>query len=302
MSHDLVEHRLSEKGSRRTFLKIAAAAAATTAASGCGDLVPSFDDFFQKHYRELGPEDKQRIFARLEERIEQKSGVEVNIGDPPPIPGVKFVYALDLSLCNGNRRCVEACARENNLPDDIRYIRVLEMDAGTFDVEHGDHYYDPPAVPRKGKFYLPVQCQQCENPPCVKACPTSATWKEADGIVVVDYDWCIGCRYCEAACPYFARRFNFSEPQIAPLKLNPDQAYLSNRVRPVGVVEKCTYCLQRTRNGRYPACLEACPTGARKFGDINDPNSEVRKILETKRVFVLKEELGTRPQFFYFFS
>lgn len=297
----LVEHRLNESGSRRTFLKLAAATAtAATAASGCGEM--SFDEFFQKHYQQLTDEDKKRVFARIEREVEEKTGVEVHVGDPRPIPGVKFVYALDLSLCNGNRRCVEACARENNLPDDIRYIRVLEMKGGTLDVEHGDAYYDPPTVPTKGKYYLPVQCQQCENPPCVKACPTSATWKESDGIVVVDYNWCIGCRYCQAACPYFARRFNFSEPTVRPDRINPTQGYLSNRIRPVGVVEKCTYCLQRTRNGRYPACLEACPTGARKFGDINDPSSEVRRILETKRVYVLKEELGTVPQFFYFFG
>ncbi len=302
-AESLVEHRVNEQGTRRTFLKLAgAAAAASVASTGCDNLVHSFDEFFQKHYRELTPDDKKKVFQRIEHEIHERTGVEVNIGDPPPIPGVKFVYALDLSLCNGNRRCVEACARENNLPDDIRYIQVLEMKAGTLDLEHGNAYYDHPTVPAKEKYYLPVQCQQCENPPCVKACPTSATWKEDDGIVVVDYNWCIGCRYCQAACPYFARRFNFKEPAIRPDRMNPNQAYLSNRPRLVGVVEKCTFCLQRTRNGRYPACLEACPTGARKFGNINDPNSEVRRIMETKRVYVLKEELGTMPQFFYFFS
>ena len=188
------------------------------------------------------------------------------------------------------------------MPDDIRYIRVLEMESGTFDMEHADPFYEHEHVPKRGKYYLPVQCQQCENPPCVKACPVRATWAEPDGIVVVDYNWCIGCRYCQAACPYFARRFNWDAPAIAPDHINPNQGYLSNRIRPMGVVEKCTFCLQRTRNGRYPACLEACPTGARKFGNMKDPNGEIRHILETKRVYVLKEELGTLPRFFYFFG
>jgi molybdopterin-containing oxidoreductase family iron-sulfur binding subunit len=136
----------------------------------------------------------------------------------------------------------------------------------------------------------------------VKACPVEATWKEPDGIVVVDYNWCIGCRFCVVACPYFARRFNFAAPNVSPDRINPDQGYLSNRPRFKGVVEKCTFCLHRTRKGRMPACLEACPTGARKFGNLNDPNSEIRKIIETKRVFVLKEDLATLPRFYYFFS
>jgi molybdopterin-containing oxidoreductase family iron-sulfur binding subunit len=168
-------------------------------------------------------------------------------------------------------------------------------------MERGNATYDHP-VPAPGKFYMPVQCQQCDNPPCVAVCPVEATWKESDGIVVVDYDWCIGCRYCQAACPYHARRFNWRKPQIPADEINPRQSYLSNRIRPQGVMEKCTFCLHRTREGRLPACLEACPTGARVFGNLLDPSSEIRWVLRNKRVFVLKEELGTRPSFFYFFD
>ena len=175
------------------------------------------------------------------------------------------------------------------------------MQKGSINLEHGDANYDHP-VPQKDKYYMPVQCQQCDNPPCVNVCPVEATWKEDDGIVVVDYNWCIGCRYCEAACPYHARRFNWAKPQIAAEQINADQAYLSNRIRPQGVVEKCTFCLHRTREGRMPACLEACPTGSRVFGNLLDPDSEIRWVLENKRVFVLKEDLGTKPNFFYFFD
>jgi molybdopterin-containing oxidoreductase family iron-sulfur binding subunit len=299
----LVNQRLEEPGTRRDILRGGIAAALGLAiAPGC--TTSEVEEFFQKHYRELKDDEKKKIFARLEEKTRRRTGVTVHISDPQPLEGVHFAYALNLTHCNGNRRCVEACARENNLPDDpqMRYIRVVELDNGSQHLEKGTTAYNPEKVPQPGKFYLPVQCHQCDNPPCVKACPTKATWKEPDGIVVVDYNWCIGCRYCQAACPYHARRFNWVEPEIEPERVNPDQGYLSNRIRPVGVVEKCTFCLHRTRNGRYPACYEACPTGARKFGNLADPHSEVRHIVENKRVWILKEELGTEPRFFYFYG
>jgi Fe-S-cluster-containing dehydrogenase component len=157
-------------------------------------------------------------------------------------------------------------------------------------------------VPRPGHFYVPIGCQQCENPPCVKVCPVKATWKDPDGIVVIDYDWCIGCRYCMAACPYGARHFNWSEPELPTEDFNPKMHYLGNRPRPRGVVEKCTFCIQRTRKGLYPVCVEICPVGARKFGNLLDPQSEIRQIMERKRVLILKNELNTRPKFFYFYG
>jgi Fe-S-cluster-containing dehydrogenase component len=263
----------------------------------------SADEFLQRHYRELDRDDKQELIARLTEETARKYGAKVTIRDLEPREDVQFAYALNLSICIGCRRCAEACHEENN--HDRRthqsYIRVLEMEQGSFDLEKGTVHYEHP-VPADGKFYMPVQCQQCENPPCTKVCPVEATWQEKDGIVVVDYNWCIGCRYCEAACPYHARRFNWTAPEIPADEINPDQGLLSNRIRPQGVVEKCTFCLHRTREGRLPACLEACPTGARVFGNVLDERSEIRWVLENKRVFVLKEELGTKPRFYYFFD
>ena len=287
---------------RRSFIQGLAAvgtAAATTTATGC-----DWDKLFQKHYKELSASDKQRIFARIAAEQSERYGRTVKVEDPPPIEGVKFAFAISLSMCNGNRRCVEACVKENNQSRNpaIQYIKVIELDRGTLDLEKGDQYYEGAEVPREGKVYLPMQCNQCDNPPCVKACPTQATWKEKDGIVVIDYDWCIGCRYCMAACPYEARRFNFHEPSIPAPELNPNQGYLSNRPRPRGVVEKCHFCLHRKRRGDYPACLEACPTGARKFGNILDPESEVAAIVREKRTFVLKEELNTVPSLYYYFD
>ncbi len=263
----------------------------------------SKEAFLQKHYKELTPEEMDAVLRRLEEETERGYGRKVDIRDVPPMEGVVFGYALNLSVCIGCRRCAEACHQENNHDrrSNNSYIRVLEMEQGSMDMERGTAVYDHP-VPAPGKFYMPVQCQQCENAPCVKVCPVQATWSEPDGIVVVDYNWCIGCRYCEAACPYHARRFNWTRPEVPAEEINPVQAYLSNRIRPQGVVEKCTFCLHRTREGRLPACLEACPTGARVFGNLLDPESEIRWVLANKRVFVLKEELGTRPRFFYFFD
>ncbi len=164
--------------------------------------------------------------------------------------------------------------KENNTSRDpaIQYIRVLEMEKGSIDPEKSDHYFNPETVPQKNKYYMPVQCQQCKKAPCTKVCPVKATWKEPDGIVVVDYNWCIGCRYCEAACPYWARRFNFSTPSVPGEEITLDMAYLGNRIRPRGVIEKCTFCLRRVRQGLYPACLEVCPTGSRVFGNVADPD------------------------------
>jgi molybdopterin-containing oxidoreductase family iron-sulfur binding subunit len=294
---------------RRTALKGAGATLGATAfAHAMAPLTEwaqdmSLDEFLQRHYKELTPEDMKAVIQRLEEETQREYGADVTIQDLPPQEGVSFGYALNLSVCIGCRKCAEACHQENN--HDRRtgnsYIRVLEMEQGSLDMEKGTADYTH-AVPAPGKYYLPVQCQQCDNAPCVKVCPVQATWKERDGVVVVDYNWCIGCRYCEAACPYHARRFNWTRPEIPAEEINPDQGYLSNRIRPQGVVEKCTFCLHRTRAGRLPACLEACPTGARVFGNLLDPKSPIRWVLENKRVFVLKEELGTRPRFFYFFD
>ena len=294
---------------RRTVVKgLGAAAGAAALAGALSPLSKVMDrltpaEFLQKHYKELTPQDKQDVIARLENEAEENNGAEVTIEDHPPMPGTKFVYAINLSVCNGNGKCVEACHKENNhdRASNQSYIRVLEMPTGTMDMEQGNTTYEH-TVPADGKFYLPVQCQQCDNPPCVNVCPVEATWKQDDGIVVVDYNWCIGCRYCEAACPYHARRFNWTKPSIPKEEVNPEQSYLSNRIRPQGVMEKCTFCLHRTREGRLPACLEACPTGARVFGNLLDPESEIRWVLENKRVFVLKEDLGTKPNFFYFFD
>ena len=281
--------------SRREFASCAAAAAAGWLMTACGP----------KRLVEI-PRDRLKSQLRdLEREYSRTFGTAVTVADTPAIPDVLFAYALDISRCIGCRQCVYACVEENNQSRDpqVHWITVLQMDKDKgVDFSHADPYYQPKEVPEDGHFYVPVACQQCRNAPCTKVCPTGATWTEPDGIVVVDYDWCIGCRYCMAACPYGARHFNWGEPTIPAGQLNPKTHVLGNRPRPKGVVEKCTFCIQRTRNGRYPACVEVCPVGARKFGNLLDPESEIRYIIEHKRVMVLKEDLNTLPKFFYFYA
>jgi Fe-S-cluster-containing dehydrogenase component len=285
----------TEPMTRRMFQTCATAGAAGWIMTACGP----------KRLYDV-PKDKLRAsIAELERQARERTGVDVKVSDAQAIPGVEFAYALDLSRCLGCRRCVYACVEENNQSRDpqLQWIRVLSMDKEKgVDLAHADPYYQPETVPEDGHFYMPVACQQCRDAPCTKVCPTGATWTEKDGIVVIDYDWCIGCRYCMAACPYGARHFNWTEPSLPKGEVNPNTHYLGNRPRPKGVVEKCTFCIQRTREGRYPACVEVCPAGARKFGNLLDPASEIRYIIEHKRVLVLKAELNTAPRFFYFYA
>jgi molybdopterin-containing oxidoreductase family iron-sulfur binding subunit len=280
---------------RRKFTSCAAAAAAGWVLTACGP----------RRLHDVPRDRLKEALADLERRYAERHGTRVEVSDAPPLPGVEFAYALDLSRCIGCRRCVYACVAENNQSRDpqVHWIRVLSMEKESgISFHDADAYYEPDEVPQEGHFYVPVACQQCRNPPCTKTCPTGATWTEPDGIVVIDYDWCIGCRCCMAACPYGARHFNWREPSIPKGELNPKTHYLGNRPRPRGVVEKCTFCIQRTRAGRYPACVEVCPVGARKFGNLLDPDSEIRYIIEHKRVLVLKEDLNTMPKFFYFYA
>ena len=135
----------------------------------------------------------------------------------------------------------------------------------------------------------------------MKVCPVHATWQEPDGIVVVDYNWCIGCRYCIAACPYKGRVFNWAEPNIPKEEINPSVHYLGNRPRMKCAVDKCTFCVQRVRSGRYPACVEVCPTQTRIFGDLKNPmpDDPLQKFYQNNLVVSLKPHLGTEPRVLY---
>jgi molybdopterin-containing oxidoreductase family iron-sulfur binding subunit len=309
-----VDTLLQKTVGRRKALTILATGAAigAQALAACSPKLPVSDDeravkleawreYIKGNYRTMTEDERAATIARLEHAAHVKRGLDVTIQSTGAQPGVEFGYAFNISKCQGYRSCVEACINENNLDRsaDTQYIRIFEMKDGEVNLDEADVSFEHD-VPAEGHFYLGTQCFQCADPPCVKVCPVGATWQEPDGITVIDYDWCIGCRYCMAACPYGARRFNWSEPVIPKGDVNPNQHYLGNRARKTGVVEKCTYCIHRTRNGQLPACAEACPTGARVFGNLLDPNSEVRWVLANKKVFRLKEDLKTEPRFWYF--
>ena len=326
----------SEVDSRRDFLKTSAAsilgAAALMTQSDDAQANIEWAEHFQGNYRLMTEQEKAESRARLEKRYSAEYGKEVTVDGTPAKEGVLLGYALNIRKCIGCRRCVKACVEENNQSrgqktgETIEWIQVMKMARGEFSKEkmnegypeglgiqvggnayspagvvlEGEYFYEPKAVPEKESTYMPIACMQCEKPPCVKVCPVRTTYREPDGVVVIDYNWCIGCRMCANACPYWARKFNWRNPQLPPDKINPKTHYLSNRPREKGVMEKCTFCLQRTRKGENPACHAACPTGARVFGNLLDPKSEIRYVLQNKRVFRLKEDLNTQPKFWYY--
>lgn len=260
-----------------------------------------WEEYFQGNYKLMTDEEREATVKRIERQYELKKGSRIEVSSKGAVKDVLYGYAFNISKCQGYMDCVNACVEENNQDraSEMQYIRIHEMKNGSLNFDQADdNFYHE--VPAAGHFYLGTQCFHCQNPPCVEVCPVQATWLEPDGIVVVDYDWCIGCRYCMAACPYDGRRFNWATPQVPEEEVNKDQHYLGNRLRKKGVMEKCTFCIQRSRDGQNPACVEACPTGARIFGNLLDPKSTIRWVLENKKVFRLKEDLGTEPKFWYF--
>ena len=308
-SHSVLDKQVGRRGALGMLFGGAAAGASAVKAQASvlseesekEQKLLEWEEYFKGNFRLMSAEEKAQTVERLTSLARIKSGRNVHIKASDANEGVLYGYAFNISKCKGYRECVKACVQENNLDrnTEMQYIRIFEMKNGEMNLEEGDTEFHH-QVPAAGHFYIGTQCFQCADPPCTKVCPVGATWHEPDGITVVDYDWCIGCRYCQAACPYWARRFNCSEPEVPAEEVNPNQHYLGNRARKKGVMEKCTFCIQRSREGRLPACAEACPTGARIFGNLLDPNSDIRYVLAHKKVFRLKEDLGTEPKFWYF--
>ncbi len=191
------------------------------------------------------------------------------------------------------KKVIEACHRTHNVPDfgnpkdEIKWIWT-----DTFEHTFPGQETDYMAETMKHKPFL-MLCNHCEKPPCVRVCPTKATFKRPDGIVMMDYHRCIGCRFCMAACPFGARSFNWKDPRPALKHVNAEYP-----TRTKGVVEKCNFCADRIDAGLLPACVEASK-GAMLFGDLNDPDSEVRKALGANYAIRRKNELGTRPSVYY---
>jgi len=211
---------------------------------------------------------------------------------------VRWGFLVDTRNCVGCGFCVRACKIENEIPYDAHVSRTwVERYVVTKD---GRTLIDSPNAARVGfttaridqnaagmaevkdgeiakAFFVPKLCNQCDNPPCVQVCPVGATYQAADGVVLVDREWCIGCGYCVMGCPYGVRFFH-----------------------PVhNVAEKCNFCYHRLKKGMKTACVDACPFGARRIGNLLDPSDPVTQVITTERVAVLKEEYGTKPQVFY---
>lgn len=215
-----------------------------------------------------------------------------------PLTAQRWAMVIDLQKCldhDNIKDCAEACHRVHNVPhfdnpkDEIKWIWEESFEH-TFHEQNHEHIDE-----QLHDMHLPVMCNHCDNPPCVRVCPTQATWRrESDGIVMMDWHRCIGCRYCVVACPYGSRSFNWREPRPNIEKIDAD---FPTRMR--GVVEKCTFCEERLAKGLMPACVDAAKNKALVFGDLEDPESEVRELLRTRFSIRRKPGLGTQPEVYY---
>jgi molybdopterin-containing oxidoreductase family iron-sulfur binding subunit len=208
----------------------------------------------------------------------------------------RWAMAIDFQKCRwdqGCNQCVQACKQAHNIPDipekahEIKWI-WKEQYSSVFPQQ--SQFVDPGITSHP----LMLLCNHCSNPPCVRVCPTEATWKREDGIVMMDWHRCIGCRYCIAACPYDSRSFNFVEPRPDVVNINPA---FPTRTR--GVVEKCNFCEERLAEGLSAACAEACLEHALIFGDLNNPASAIRTALSSRYALQRLPELGTGPAVYY---
>ncbi len=254
--------------------------------------VPTFD---------VSPQGDEDILVRMQRDLVRALS--------KPIDQRRWGMVIDTRKCVACMSCTVACVMENKLPPGVVYRPVIDTEIGTY-----------PNVTRQ---FLPRPCMQCDNPPCVSVCPVNATWKRPDGIIEIDYDACIGCRYCITACPYQARTFDFGENWTedaatgAPAALalsagtqyetEPSFEYSQTWARdngpiptsPVGNARKCHFCAHRLVDGLLPQCVTTCIGRATIFGDLNDPDSLVSELAASANAVRLKGDLGTEPKVFY---
>jgi molybdopterin-containing oxidoreductase family iron-sulfur binding subunit len=227
------------------------------------------------------------------------SGNDLLAATPAGADGQKrLAMAIDVRLCRDQQnctKCVDACHLYHNVPeidDPKEEIKWIWKDSFHHAFHEQDHRFLEEELQHSSVLLL---CNHCDEPPCTQVCPTQATWKRAsDGIVMMDWHRCIGCRYCVVACPYGSRSFNWSDPRQYLKDIDP---VFPTRMK--GVVEKCTFCDERLARGQMPACVEACTPGAMFFGDLNESGTEIRKILRDRFTIRRKPGLGTEPQVYY---
>lgn len=212
---------------------------------------------------------------------------------------------IDLDKCIGCQTCAVSCKQHNAIAPKAWWNRVATIGADVHQT----------AVENNGSLrmdFLPLSCQHCENPACEKVCPTGATYTTDDGTVLIDFERCIGCRYCFAACPYGVRQFNWEDSKKLKedyvdnsygypfdVREGDEKRLVYTQDRPLGVTEKCTFCAQYTSQGLDPTCVRACPQKARVYGDLDDPDSQISKVIASKQVIRFGEEYGTRPKVYY---
>jgi molybdopterin-containing oxidoreductase family iron-sulfur binding subunit len=218
---------------------------------------------------------------------------------PGGLSASKWGMVVDMKKClkeEGCKDCIHACHETHNVPnvgDPIEEVKWIWKEAYEDVFPTQAHPYTQERLRDKPVLVL---CNHCESPPCVRVCPTQATWKrQGDGVVMMDQHRCIGCRYCIVACPYGSRSFNWSDPR-RHLESDPNPNFPT---RAKGVVEKCNFCAERLVKGLKPACVEVCPAGALLFGDLEDPGSEVSLVLKEEHSIRRKPNLGTGPQIYY---
>ena len=216
---------------------------------------------------------------------------------PEALAKKRWAMAIDLKKCwskPGCRVCMDVCHRIHNVPD----LGILKEEIkwawqDSYEKVFPEHEFEYSEEDYRHKPVL-LLCNHCDDPPCVRYCPTRATWKREDGLVMMDFHRCIGCRYCMAGCPYGSRSFNWKDPRPFIKKTNPEFP-----TRTKGVVEKCNFCEERLGQNLLPACVEACKERALAFGDLRDPGSQVRKALQNRTVYQRQPELGTKPKVYY---
>ncbi|MEF8894530.1 4Fe-4S dicluster domain-containing protein [Halodesulfurarchaeum sp.] len=226
--------------------------------------------------------------------LDSMDAVAEQIESPLGEEDTRWGMVIDLQKCVGCDSCTVACKAENRTPPGVTYNVVMEHEHGEF--------------PNTTRTNVPRPCMQCETPSCVQVCPVSATYKMENGIVNIDYDRCIGCRYCMIACPYGARYLDFGDDyedevmsagEITSPEYGVDRGSREDGKSPQANARKCTFCYHRLGRGEEPACVETCIGDARNFGDLDDPDSDVAQMADSTRAMQLKEHTGNDPNVYY---